>query len=392
MSYHYSYGKGSRSKCQKYITNPHTGENFLICARNHESLEKKIKLKKEKWEIDYQERVVEFKVNSLNSEANSLKYSLLNLYKCKTMFSVDTYFESLIKKYISREFSTGLVKPIYVEPAIITTAIKRNRFLEFFSKNRKKRRIKEEESDRVMNEIRKKDSVDKFNKALDDYYGKVDIEKRRFILMEEENKKEIENHNETIRKRQRDYYNCYPLETERIIQEYFNRENYPLAVKEAFSKVDIAYDDLRRTIFLKRILDLDKILPEFWSYEFKGLKKGIVKHTWKYQEKKSNYNIILKSLMVKTIYDLFLILDNDHLSDIVYECYLVINSKNTKVEYWNINRNSLSDVYKAFEEAEYHHNLKGIVVSEDLSFSDTNSDGLDDDILYDLLNDIKGTQ
>ena len=62
------------------------------------------------------------------------------------------------------------------------------------------------------------------------------------------------------------------------------------------------------------------------------------------------------------------------------------------MEYWHINRASLSNVYKAFEESNKHHNIKGFDTIEETIVSDANFDDLDEDSLYDLLDDINGVE
>ena len=156
------------------------------------------------------------------------------------------------------------------------------------------------------------------------------------------------------------------------------------------SKIEIKYDDLRKNVFITRRINLDNILPEYWSFEFKGLTKGIQQNPWKFHEKKDNYNLILQGLMVKTIRDIFGIMDNSHVDDISYTCFLQEDKNEIKTDFWIVDRESFSLIEDLKEESHNHHDLKGLKQTESTLVEDKNFDVYDDELLIDLLNEING--
>lgn len=386
----YYSSKGSRSNSRENLCNPYTGETILICARNYQSLQNKINAQRNKWEKEHQEKLLQDECDELNRNANEIKEKLLNLYKYKTKFSVNKYYDSLIQVYIKPEFTTCLIEPVYSEPEIIKTAIKENKFLEFFSKKRKEKRLKQENEDFQLNEIRRKNAKEKFKEDFFNYENLLRIEKENFENEQEIIKNNIEVSNRKIEKRRRDYVYCYPDETISLAKEYFNSEIYPDCVKEDFQNVVLKYDDLRKNLFITVDINLSMCLPEYWTFEFKGLNKGINKLPWKHHERKDNYLLILRSLMAKTIYDIFQVFDDKHVDDISYTCYLTDTNK-TKVGFCNITRASITNVYKLFEQTLKYFDLKGIIAEDELT-KENDPENISDDVLFDLLDEITGNE
>lgn len=382
---HYSRRSLAKSPFRQILTDQYTGRTVEIAAASDAFLQKKVAHQLAAWEKENQIRMSRAECERLNSEAEKCYASLSSFGKRKGTFSAEKLYASLMQVYAPRPFVSQLAEPVFIKPVTVRTAKRPNRFLDFVIPGRKARRLAAEADDRLVSQRNMVAAQEEYERRLVTYQEDKRTEVERYELEEQQIKADIAAANEMLCRRKDAFMADDPDEIRFVIGQYFELVYYSPVLRDEMQRVTWNYDSCIRQIIVKRTFDLVKALPEFWKFEFKTLKSGIRRKRWTNVERAKNHEMIVRSIMARTISDLFRILSESQLDQIIYKGELASEDNPTKlVSYWAIRRSEAVSVYaKALKRLDMHglEDIVSISTCEDIL------NDIDPALLLDIIRD-----